>query len=398
MPSRINEKNTYTVQILTSIQEIRQTCQEWQNFLKKNAGKHSIWQDPQRIIYHLEAGGDAEPRIILLRKKGVISCIAPCIIYKTRFNLNFSVFQLPAPRIRTLKIMDSDCIFSQQSDSITCLNTIFSTLKEMRSDFDLIVLENLPAFSPLRELFAEQPKLPSGFVLKITSHKPEKIHRHILEESHETWLNALRGKTRGKIRRKIRSLFKHYPDQVECIEITSPQDIPNFLNKLNEIYPKTWQAKTFGQVKRNKATDIDYYTKMAQQGWVRSYLLEIRHTPVAFLVGLQYNSILYHADCGYDPKFSKEGVGSVLNFLMLENIYKSNSPKILDFGFGENEYKRILGNDDYDACEAYILKPDLWGYIARLQLLLSFIEKNISLLLTRLHLDEFIRKLLKRKK
>ena len=116
-----------------------------------------------------------------------------------------------------------------------------------------------------------------------------------------------------------------------------------------------------------------------------------------FLIAFQYNDVFLHAECGYDPEFSKQGVGSVLNYLMLQDLYELNKPDELDFGFGENEYKKILGNRADNAFEAYITQPNLLGFLVRVQQYLNHLEERIRQFLIKSRLDNIIRKILKRK-
>ena len=393
-----NAEHTYDVQILSSVQEIVDATEEWQTFLKKYAGRHSFWQDPYVIRFHHQSHEQSEPRIILLRRNGKLECIAPCLISQTKFKLNFSVFNLPSPQVRILKIIDSDIVFAQTAVKKKCLKTIFKSLKRLRANFDIIYLENLRDNSPIKNFFFDNRKDDFyNFKLKITSYKPEKARQHTLCDSYDAWLKTLRGKTRGKILRKVRSLYKNYPNQVNFTKITNTKCLPEFIKYLNELYPKTWQARTFGPKKRNSKNDNIFLTNIARKGWLRSYLLHISDKPVAFLIAFQYNDVFLHAECGYDPEFSKQGVGSVLNYLMLQDLYELNKPDELDFGFGENEYKKILGNRANNAFEAYITQPNLLGFLVRVQQYLNHLEERIRQFLIKSRLDNVIRKILKRK-
>ncbi|BCO07694.1 hypothetical protein GF1_00700 [Desulfolithobacter dissulfuricans] len=386
-----------TIQLISSIHDLQKITPAWKQFLSEHAEHFSFWQDPEIIQYHLEKTGNAKPLIILLLHENTIECVAPCLILETRLTFTFSVFHFPGPKVRLLKVLDSDFIFSRHADTYHCIETIFHVLKKQHSAFDLILLENLTRSSRLYEQCKNNKFQIMNFKLTFTSPKTEKIRKHILGDSYETWLASLKGKTRGKIRRRVRSLYKKFPDRVEFLKTTKPSHVPDFLNAINTLFPKTWQAKTFGTKTRNSDRDIAFYQHIAERGWLRSYLIQIDRKPVAFLIGFQYNGVFHHAECGYDPAFSKSGVGSVLNFLALQDLYKHDKPTELNFGFGENEYKKILGNDSCDAYEARITSPGFWRVAVKLQRFLSSTEEALRSLVKKMNMETRLRKILKRK-
>lgn len=392
------KKDSYDVQILSTVHEITQVSNEWVDFLGKDAIGYNFWQDPGIICKKLQYAGQGEPRIILVRRNSKIECIAPCVIHKTRFKLNFSVFRFPGPQIRILKIIDNNFIFSKDADLDGCIKTAIEAIKSIDSHFDLIKIESLEKSSPLGDFFFKAASHSyKHFQLKTTSPKNEQIWRHVFEDSYEKWLSTLGYSTRRSIKRGIQNLHKQYPDQVKLLVARHNKDIPKFLDLLDVLYPKTWQAKTFGFSKRNNKQDISFYQYIADQGWLRSYMLLIDSRPVAFFIGTQYNDIFEGQEIGYDKEFSSIGVGSILNNIIINDLYNNNKPSILNFGFGENVYKQILCNNSSDATEAYIIQSNIWRHLVKLQILLSSIENRTRSILIRYRIDTILRKILKRK-
>jgi CelD/BcsL family acetyltransferase involved in cellulose biosynthesis len=137
---------------------------------------------------------------------------------------------------------------------------------------------------------------------------------------------------------------------------------------------------------------------LAEHNWLRSYMLLINDSPVAFFVGCQYNKAFEALEIGYDAEFSSLGVGSALSYMVIEDLYDSNKPAYLDFGFGENKYKSLICNHKSPASEAYITRTNMWGILVKLQIILSKLEKMTRSFLIQFHIDNSIRKILKRKK
>jgi hypothetical protein len=82
---------------------------------------------------------------------------------------------------------------------------------------------------------------------------------------------------------------------------------------------------------------------------------------------------------------------------MFEDLFANDKPDIIDFGFGENQYKRVLGNAEYNACMAYLTPPGKWRMMVGLQMTLNAIYRRIYGFLAKQGWDNKIRQWLKKK-
>ncbi len=390
------EDDNIDVQILASLQDIRETQPEWVDFINNDSNDGGFWQDPDIIQLNSTYKGTLTPFILILRKRNKILCIIPGTIEKTPLQLNFSIFKIPGPSVRLLKILNSSIIFSRGIDHDFCISKVMETLYNLEDRFDIIKLEVLEETNPLCKYF-ELSKNKARFQLKATSPKKEHVWRHYLAETYDDWLNTLGKSTKRLTKRRVKTLYNKFPDQIEFKTITKVTDIHDFLNQLDELYPKTWQAKTFGQSKRNASKDLNFYKKIADLGFLRSYLLLIDKRPVAFLIATQYADTFEAQEIGYDAEYSSIGIGSTLNYMILKDLYSHDKPTILSFGFGDNTYKEILCNDKISAYEAYLTKRNLAGLFIKFQTVLNTVEYKVRHYLIMYKLDDKIRKILKKK-
>lgn len=397
LPLQIRGNNNYEIQVLSSTQEINTVIPEWETFLANTANRHTIWQNPAVIQSQLKEADNEKPKIVFLRKKNQLECIAPCIIKKRQLKLKFSIFNFPGPHLRILKILDSDFIFSNTANAEACVIAIFRLLQTESYDFDLIQFENLAENSKIWSVLKTQKSAKDNKLkLVITSPKVEKNWELILADSFDAWLKSLRKKTRHEIKRREKKITEKFSEKVEFREVTDPEDIDNYFLDVNVIKPKTWQAKTFGDTEVSKK-DIQFYQNIARNGWFRSYLMLINDQPIAYQTGLQYNNIFETSGRGYDPVFSKYGIGSILTALWIKDLHEKNKPSLINFGFGENEYKRMLCSNFTNANEAYIPILLRAKIVIYLQFVMSQLENIISRLIIKFKIDKSVRKLLKRK-
>ena len=124
-------------------------------------------------------------------------------------------------------------------------------------------------------------------------------------EGYDNYLGSMGKKSRQNLKRIIRKLFHDY--DASLVKYTDPDDVPEFMEHLDSVFKNCWQARTYGYTRRNTLDQIEYYTKLAREGWLRSYILFIDDKPVAFEHTLQYENHCSFQECGFDQTYSKFG-------------------------------------------------------------------------------------------
>ena len=76
----------------------------------------------------------------------------------------------------------------------------------------------------------------------------------------------------------------------------------------------------------------------------RCYLLQAADKPCAFLVGYQYGDVFQSAELGFDANLSRFSPGTVLMYLLIEDLHKHRPVRLLNFGVGDATYKMRFGN------------------------------------------------------
>jgi CelD/BcsL family acetyltransferase involved in cellulose biosynthesis len=78
--------------------------------------------------------------------------------------------------------------------------------------------------------------------------------------------------------------------------------------------------------------------------------------PIAFVVGTQESGVYHYEHPAYDPSWGAYNPGTVLLHRMLEDLFAYDRPAQLDFGPGENEYKRLYSNRAEDAASVLVVR------------------------------------------
>ena len=234
------------------------------------------------------------------------------------------------------------------------------------------------------------------FQLFLTSPQLEIVHQIRFPPRHDDYMAEHGHETRRKLRRLTRKLIEQKGARWE--RVTAPSQVPKFLERLDEVFRNSWQAKTFGYRPRNTEAERRFLTLMAEHGWLRSYVLLSDDTPIAFELGYQYHNVLYRSDCGFSQEWAEFGPGTALLHLSIEDLFRENPPGVYDFGLGDAAYKRSLANAQRRAASVYLASKWFCRWLLHGQNALNRFEQSIRALFVTLRIDRLIRKIVKHQK
>jgi len=385
----------YEVTFIRSQEDLRDVLPAWEEFLTSPVCGSNLLNDPTHIDLLLAAEPDHSPHIILVSTQGRIRCIAPFLIRQTRFRLQFSLWTLAALPIRMLKLMGDQFVYSTEVDRQACFDAVFGALRQERHAFDLMFVHTLDCSGSLWKYCSAFRTKQSEYRMIMASPRMESVHQIKLPETHAAYLASLNPKTRQNLRRTTRKLAGS--GETRMTKVTGPEQVPAFLQELDTVLANSWQAKTFGHQHRNTKPQLHYFEQLARCGWLRSYLLMHGDSAIAYELGFQYRNTYYGQDCGYDQHWKDWGPGSILMYMVIEDLFHDDRPDLLDFGLGDAPYKRSFGNHEHPAASFYIAPPNRWRRLVMVQqaLNLAFLSGRTALVKT--GLDNLVRRILKHK-
>jgi len=217
-----------------------------------------------------------------------------------------------------------------------------------------------------------------------------------LNSSFEEYLNGFKKKSRYNLTRNIKLFNEATDGDYELKKFNSESEVTLFYEMLDRIYKKTWQSATFGYCLRGNPIELNLAMVAAQKNWFRSYVLMLHNIPIAYVLGFQYGNSYYWDEIGFDSAYKELSPGSVLTYFSIEDIMSNKPPKYINFGYGENVYKKIYGNLTEPAVNLVLVRS---YSIARLFVLIQITVNKLYILthkvVSALRLDGYIRKILK---
>jgi hypothetical protein len=193
---------------------------------------------------------------------------------------------------------------------------------------------------------------------------PKRLERrewlyHELDESLEAYLHTKHKRTRNTWKRRVKKLRELGNGMLECERIENEDQIEDFYTAGYSIAENSWQFHSLGMALKDTALYRETLLSYARGGCLRAYLLKCGGRPCAFVIGVQCQDAVQFEQTAYSREFAVHSPGTVLYYMLLEDIYKYRRPKYLNFGTGVNPHKRLFSNRESFDTAIYLFRRSL---------------------------------------
>jgi Acetyltransferase (GNAT) domain len=250
-------------------------------------------------------------------------------------------------------VIASDCL---SEDEIANIEKQFLAImcKELLPG-EVLCFEALPTASRLHRIIVADPEIHKNFQV-LYLQRPHAHHFARLPNSFDAYLMQLGTRSRKSLQYSRNLLKRECEGNVAAVCFNTVEGIKKFLDDAIKISKTTYQWRLLGLGLRNREDLEDLYRFAAEHGWLRCYILYCKITPVAFMVGYHYENCFFYIDVGYDPEWAKYSVGSVLQWEVMEDLYRhDNTPSLFDFSTGYGPHKRRFGKESREEVNMLLL-------------------------------------------
>jgi hypothetical protein len=239
-----------------------------------------------------------------------------------------------------------------------------------RREADAVSLPSLRIDSPLYVAAASRPSF-----LRRQVPATRLRWRLRVPETFEEFVRSRSKKTRENTRLYRNRLLRDFED-VSVRVYRKPEDARLLFRELDRVAAKTYQ-RGLGVGFADTAEDRALTTLGLERGWFRAHVLYVRDTPIAFWPGFAYNRTFFVGTPGYDPQYAEYRVGTFLLLRVIEYLCSDDEVDVLDYGFGEADYKRRFGNECYQEGDVLVFAPTFRA--TRINLTRTGISSSVSL-------------------
>ena len=187
--------------------------------------------------------------------------------------------------------------------------------------------------------------------------KPREWVYHELGESREQFLAEKKGPTRYQLRRRVKKLREHGEGDLQCIRIETEDQVNEHYESALAVADQSWQNDRLGRPLEETVLYRENLLGLARLGILRSYLLKCGGRPCSFVIGYQVNDVLYVEQTAYAREFANLSPGSVLYYLILEDIHTCRKPRFVNHGVGVTPHKRLFTNRAGQDTSIYLFRP-----------------------------------------
>jgi CelD/BcsL family acetyltransferase involved in cellulose biosynthesis len=162
-----------------------------------------------------------------------------------------------------------------------------------------------------------------------------------LSRTWESYLHTLNGKQRHEIRRKLRRLNE--AGEIRFRVIKRPEEVSENIDTFFSMFKASRPDKSEFLTDQMVSFFRLLTQRMAQQGFLRMFFLDIDKLPAAGVMCFDYNDTLFLYNNGYNPQFSNLSPGFLSKVYSIRDSIEQGKLRY-DLLKGDEGYKKRLGS------------------------------------------------------
>lgn len=188
--------------------------------------------------------------------------------------------------------------------------------------------------------------------------RTEKLHYVSVRGGFDEYLNRWSSKARYNLKRSVRKLQDRNAGGV--LEVaTTPDAMDGFLCQAAAISQTTYQSRLLQSGLQYDADYVEHMRALAERGEARGYLLKDQGQAIAFAWCSGSGQRLTYDVIGYLEEAAALSPGTVLLYLIVEDLFRLGRFDTFDFGVGDAPYKQLFATHVDEFADAYLFPPTL---------------------------------------
>jgi CelD/BcsL family acetyltransferase involved in cellulose biosynthesis len=348
---RVADAAGWRVTTARTLEELERLRPAWEQL----SGYH-LTADPEHFLTVLEHRPDAvRPHAVLLERHGRPFALALGRIEDTRLPARIGYREVAAPRVRVL-ILAYGGYLGDASEPTA--QRMFDELRAplARGEADVLRLRLLEVGSPLHRIARSVP-----FALQRERAASPTAHWQLaIPDSFDELLRSRSASVRRNISRYGKRLVAEYGDRLALEVFRDGSQLERLFRDTDRVADKTYQ-RALGVGFSDDALSRALIDVAVRRGCFRAYLLYVDRRPIAFWYGSVSKGVLHTGVTGYDPLYRDQRAGTYLLVRMLEDACADPAIDLVDYGFGDAEYKRNFGDRSWQEADVLVYAATLRG-------------------------------------
>jgi CelD/BcsL family acetyltransferase involved in cellulose biosynthesis len=334
---------------------------EWDRLARSGNNPYALYQSPvwwDQTSLNLDHG-DRCALLLVKEADGNLAGIVPVQTHLNNLRYRFRSRTLRIVPLRLLLVLGSQPMIRHDEglfvEVIRCLLSAFP-------DCDGIEMPCVLWDSYVGGVIRDSHDLRKHAVVYLAEEMTD-CHLLVLPGSFEEYLSKFKPKARYNLRRQVKRLRERRQEPLDLVRVEHERDVRAFLDVAARLSPMSRQFRGTGWRTEDSPEEYQKLAQLANGGVLRSYFLRCREDTYAYVKGFQYNDVYYYSRVGFDERWEDYSPGTVLLYLLIEDLYSHRQPKRVNFGGGDFWYKDRFATDILPEMPVLLLRRNLRNYL-----------------------------------
>ncbi len=321
------------IEVARTLPEVEALREEWLPLLESSITTHP---DYYRAVVETEPQVRG-PYVLALRRGGRLEAMLLGRFEEVPLPCKLGYRTFYAPRMRSITIVYEGYLGNVDENAPLLVETLRSALD--RGDADVLLFRHLRVDHPLYRASTNGV----GFLSRQHLMRRTICWERTLPGTYAEFLSSLSKSTRTGVTRYMKKLERDYDGRLRLRTFRDADELDDYFKHAEVVASMSYQ-RGLGAGVRDNERQRTRAALSAKNGWFRAYMLYVDDAPVAFCGGEGFRERFRYGIPGYDPDYADYRVGNYVIMKMVEDLCSDSELSVLDFGFGDAEYKRRFGD------------------------------------------------------
>jgi len=355
------DSHGYKVDVLTQVCEMRAVAPDW-DLLAVGAGSPLLGAN-WFLACAETLCAESDLRVVVVRSQGRICAVAPLVVVRR-------------DGIERLELLGVSVLYEPAGflyDSVESLHHLVSMIVSLRMP---TVLARIPAESPIASKFNELTRY-RGVVLSRRTASAAYVRT---KGGWEEYFQSISGQRRYDYQRKRKRTERlgQVSVRIECPD--SRADLSLMLEEVFRVEGAGWKARSGSALLSNERVRkfIARYSEMARdQGTLLVCFLEVKGSPIATILGIQYGQRFWVLKIGYDEEWARCSPGIQLTMETIRYAFEQGL-ETYEFLGSEERWQAMWPRHRHELLSLVLYPMSVQGCMGLSRDLQRFVMKRVQ--------------------
>ena len=325
---------------------------------------NSVFTSPALYEHRRQTAPTSEDRVFVIRDgAGRTVGVCPIVFWKVSIPFQIRKRRLGSIELKSATVAGGEPLVIQDP---ALFRLLFDGIMDHLPWCDCVFFPSLPVESfTTTFLYSRENHSRKCFVDPRRLEGREWIYLELEPgDSLASFLEGKQKRTRNTLKRRVRKLREHGAGALECQRVEREDEIDAFYAAALSVAERSWQFHNLGRCLEETALYRDNLKSLARLGCLRAYLLKCGGNPCAFVIGCQRGDVLQFEQTAYAADYGAFSPGTVLYYLLLEDLYQHRRPSLVNHGVGVTPHKRLFTNRSTFDTTVYLFRRTMRNRLA----------------------------------